>query len=420
MDSPPAQNPQAVAGARGALLALTLLNLLNYVDRYVPSAVKDLFKADLGMTDAQTSYPLTAFVVVYMLASPVFGAMADRWPRRIVIAAGVALWSLATAAAALATGFWSFLVARALVGVGEAAYATLSPGLIADFFAPERRNKALTWFYVAIPVGAAVGFGVGGLLGQHFGWRTAFVAVGLPGLLAAAAVLRLRDPPIGLFETPSADPPPNWPQALRLLRANRPYVVAVAGYVLVTFASGALADWFPTFLARHRGMDMATAGSVVGTGTVIGGLGGTVLGGFAGDWLAKYTRNPYFLLSGATMAVACVLAAVALQVSGKMPILVAITLTQLFLWCYNGPINAVLINSTGANLRARAFALSILAIHLLGDAVSPPIVGFIADVTGNLPGAMAVVPVTLGLGAVVWLAGWKMLPAAPIVPSSAG
>ena len=135
--------PPAVASPSGAVFAvviLTMMNLMNYVDRWVPSVVKDLFKADLKLTDAQTSLPLTGFVIVYMLTSPIFGALADRWPRKVLIAAGVALWSLATGAAALAVGFWTFLLARALVGVGEAAYATLSPALLSDFFPPNRRN----------------------------------------------------------------------------------------------------------------------------------------------------------------------------------------------------------------------------------------------------------------------------------------
>ena len=395
-----------IAGASRALLALTLLNLLNYVDRYVPSAVKDLFKVDLQLTDAQTSWPLTAFVLVYMVSSPVFGSLADKWPRRKVIAFGVALWSLATAAAAMAGNFWTFLLARALVGVGEAAYATLSPAVLADFYAPERRNRALTWFYAAIPVGAAIGFAAGGYLGHHFGWRIAFVAVGLPGLLAAAWVWNLHEPPKIQAEITT---PPSWALALRQLATNRTYVYAVAGYVAVTFASGALADWYPTFLARHRGMDLAQAGTIVGIGTVVGGLAGTLLGGYAGDWLAKRFANPYLLLSGVTMVAAAGLAIVALQVQSATAVLAAIVATQVFLWCYNGPINALIINSVPNSMVPRAFAVSILAIHLLGDAISPPIVGLIADSTGDLPLAMTVVPVTMAVGAMVWLVGCRRI-----------
>ena len=387
------------------------MNLLNYVDRYVPSAVKDLFKQDLGLTDAETSLPLTAFVVVYMLASPVFGTLADRFSRRAVIAAGVALWSLATGAAAFATGFWTFLLARALVGVGEAAYATLAPALLADFFPPERRNRVLTLFYVAIPVGAALGFGVGGVLGQHYGWRVAFIACGFPGLLAAAAVLWVREPARGTFDADGSAPPLRWSDALRALRGNAPYVYAVAGYVLVTFASGALADWMPTWMARLRGMDLAEAGSIVGTGTVIGGLGGTIVGGLLADRLQGRTKNPYFALAAVSMAGATVAVIVGLQVHGKAAILATVVASQFLLWCYNGPINALLVNCVDSRLRTRAFALSILLIHLFGDAISPPIVGALADSTGSLPLAMTVVPVTLAAGALVWGVAWRRLPA---------
>ena len=411
VDSPRPQSPAAIP--RGALYAvgiLTAMNLLNYVDRYVPSAVKDLFKGDLGMSDKQTSLPLTAFVFVYMIASPIFGSLSDRWSRKVLIAAGVALWSLATGAAAFSVGFWSFLAARALVGVGEAAYATLSPSLISDFYPPDRRNRILTIFYVAIPVGAAVGFTVGGMLGQAYGWRVAFMACGFPGLLAAAAVLLVKDPGRGTYDTDKDVRPPAWPDALRILKRNRPYVFAVVGYTLVTFAGGALADWFPTFLHRIRGFSIEQAGSITGTATVVGGLGGTILGGLLGDRMRGRTRQPYLAVSGLSMIAATLFACLGLVVTGKSAIFTCILLAQFFMWFYNGPINSVLVNCVQSALRARAFSLSILCIHLFGDAVSPFIVGAISDGTGNLTLAMTVVPITMIGGAVVWLYAWRRLP----------
>ncbi|MEN9787796.1 MAG: hypothetical protein RLZZ299_3060 [Pseudomonadota bacterium] len=418
-DTVAAPPPVALPGARYAVIVLTAMNLLNYLDRYVPSAVKGMFQADLGLTDAQTSYPLTAFVVVYMLTSPVFGALADRWPRRFLIAGGVALWSLATAGAALATGFWTFLLARALVGVGEAAYATLAPGVLSDVHAPEARNRVLTLFYVAIPVGAALGFGVGGVLGKALGWRAAFLACGLPGLLAALLALRIRDPrenaAAGEALRRGAHPPPpqegsaeppGWPHALRVLRANRTYVVAVAGYTLVTFASGGMADWLPTWLARERGMDLARAGTLVGAVTVLGGLGGTATGGWIAERLKGRDGDPYLATSAFTMIPAALLAAAALLAPGTVAPVVLVGAAQFFLWCYNGPINTLIANSTDADLRARAFSLSILCIHLFGDAISPPILGAVSDATGNLTLALGIVPVALLAGAGVWLRGW--------------
>ena len=407
---PSGERPSAPAGAAFAVVVLTSINLLNYIDRWAPSATKELFKRELHLTDAQTSLPLTAFVVVYMLTSPVFGTLADRWPRRVIIAGAVALWSLATGAGALATGFLSLLFARALVGVGEAAYATLSPSLLSDFYPPEARNRVLTVFYVAIPVGSAIGFAVGGLLGASYGWRVAFLACGLPGLLVAALVLRIREPGRGTFDADAGAPPLSWGQALRSLARNPPYVIAVAGYTAVTFASGAMADWFPAFLARERGMGIGEAGSLIGTSAVVGGLGGTLAGGFLGDRLRGLTRQPYFALSAVSMAVATVLASLALVAESRWAIAALMVSAQFFLWFYNGPVNAILLNSVSVSLRARAFSLSILCIHLFGDAVSPPLVGLAADLTGSLPKAMLAIPVSLAVGTAFWFYGWRRLP----------
>jgi len=397
-------------GARFAVVVLTAMNLLNYIDRYVPSAVKDLFKKDLGFSDIQTSLPLTAFVVVYMLASPVFGELADRWSRKALIAAGVALWSLATAGAALATGFVSFLLARSLVGVGEAAYATISPSLISDFFPAERRNRILTIFYVAIPVGAALGFSLGGWVGNALGWRNAFLICGLPGLLAAGSALLIREPVRGQFDPGPAGALPTWPQALRRLSRTAPYLVAVAGYVAVTWAGGAMADWFPTYLTRYRGMSLAQAGSLTGTATVAGGLLGTFTGGLLADRLRGRTRSPYLALSCLSMIPAAGFAVLAIAAGGKLLIGLGILLAQFFLWFYHGPINAVIVNSVAANMRGRAVSMSILSIHLLGDAISLPIVGAISDRTGNLTVGIGLIPVMLLLGALIWGVGWRRLP----------
>ena len=408
---PTARSQGAAPGARWAIAILTAMNLLNYLDRYVPSAVKDLFKRDLHLSDAQTSLPLTAFVVVYMLASPIFGSLADRGSRKVLIAAGVALWSLATAGAALATGFWTLLGARAMVGVGEAAYATIAPSLIADFYPPARRNRIMTIFYVAIPVGAALGFTLGGLVGGAWGWRAAFLICGLPGLAMAGLTFAIREPGRGRFETGTARVAPGWRTALGALARCRPYVNAVAGYTAVTFAAGGMADWFPTFLSRHRGMDLAEAGSLIGTVTVVGGLAGTAAGGLLADFLKNRTRQPYLALSGLSMIPATFFAALALVVHGKAAVGAMVLLAQFFLWFYNGPINTIIANSVPSAMIARAFSLSILAIHLFGDAISPPIIGAISDATGSLPAAVTLVPVAMGIGAVIWLFGWRRIPA---------
>jgi MFS transporter, Spinster family, sphingosine-1-phosphate transporter len=399
-----------VEGAALAVVILTTMNLLNYIDRWVPSAVKDLFKADLHLTDAETSLPLSAFILVYMVASPIFGTLAEKGPRKLIIAFGVAVWSLATAGAAFADGFTSLLVARSLVGIGEAAYATIAPAIISDFFPAEKRNKIFTIFYVATPVGSAIGFALGGFLGENWGWRTAFLACGLPGLLIALFALAMKDPPRGQFDT-NKEPPPPWGQALAQLARNKQFVLTVAGYTAVTFATGGIADWFPTFLSRDRGMKMDEAGFLVGVVTVVGGLGGTILGGFVADKVKRYTRQGYLAVSGVAMIPAVLLAIVAIYVvRAPMAILGCILFAQIFLWAYNAPVNALLVNSVSAGMRARAFGLSILCIHLFGDVASPPLIGAVNDEIHDLPLSLAMVPLAITIGCIIWIIGWRTLP----------
>ena len=404
-----AEPGRACAGAGMALVVLTGINLVNYLDRFVPSAVKELFKADLRLTDAETSLPFSIFVLVYMIASPVFGALADRWPRKVLIAAGVALWSIATGAAGLASGFGGFLVARALVGVGEAAYGTLGPALLADYHPPAGRNRVMTLFCLAIPIGAALGYGLGAHLGQRFGWRAAFMVCGFPGLLLAALVLLLKEPRSS-SERAAIAAPAGWAETLRSLRSNRAYALAVIGNTAVTFGAGGLADWLPTHLVRARGFDTAGAGRAIGLVTVLGGLLGTWAGGVLADRARRHTRQPYFAVSACSMAIGALLTAVVLA-SARRPIIVGgMFLTHFFLWFFNGPINATLINVTSARHRVRAFAVAILSLHLFGDAISPYLIGLVADVTGRLMLGLALIPFAFAVGALAWAVAWRTLP----------
>ena len=222
----------------------------------------------------------------------------------------------------------------------------------------------------------------------------------------------MREPPRGRYDADAAETPPHWPAAVRLLLKNREYVLAVAGYAAVTFASGALADWFPTFLQRHRGMSIRQSDHYVGLSIVVGGLGGTFVGGLLGDKLKRWTRQPYLALSGWSMALATICGLLALQLTDNTSVVIMLFAAQFFLWFYNGPINALIANSVSSALRARAFAFSILAIHTLGDAISPTIVGFASDRVG-LPHAIQLVPLAMGVGALIWLFAWRRLPDAP-------
>ncbi|HEX3845042.1 MAG TPA: MFS transporter, partial [Steroidobacteraceae bacterium] len=299
------------AGQRTGILALAILsgiNLLNYLDRYVVSALlPDLERAPMHLTDFELGTLMSGFLVVYMLAAPIFGRLGDRGSRPRPIAIGVFLWSLATGISGLARNYAQLLAARAIVGIGEAAYGTIAPSLLADFFGRRTRGRAFAVFNMAIPVGAALGYVVGGVVRQHFGWRAAFYVAGIPGIVLALWILRLPDPPRGVQDEGSPERgndqagrdtgKASWRVYLRLVQ-QAPYTLTVLGYAAYTFALGGLAFWMPTFLERVRGIPAVQASAGFGEIVVLTGFVGTFVGGWLGDYCLRYSKQAYLWMSG--------------------------------------------------------------------------------------------------------------------------
>ena len=391
------------------VLALaTLLNFVNYIDRFILAAVLPRIKSELDLNDFQLGMLANAFLVAYFITSPLFGRLGDRRSRPRLIAAGVFVWSLATAAAGLARSFTQLVVARAGVGVGEAAYATISPALLADFFPAERRGRAFAIFYVAIPVGAAVGFLLGGALERWFGWRAAFLAVGLPGLALAALAATMPEPRAA-GGTRTAGASDTLAVTLRALGRNRRYAGTVIGYAAYTFAIGGLAVWMPTFLERVRGRELASADFFVGAVTAVAGLGGTFVGGYLGDRLTARVREGHLWLSGVSTLLAVWPAWLALTSSSPAMYQAGFFVAELLLFLSTGPINVVIVSAVPADVRAMAMAVSIFVIHALGDAISPPLIGLLADARG-LALAVLIVPAALAVSGAIWtMTAWKKL-----------
>jgi MFS family permease len=411
--------------ARIGLTVLTLINLFNYLDRYVvASLVESLKKAPLNLSDTQLGSLMTGFVLVYMLTSPIFGTLGDRRGRPRLLALGVGIWSAATALGGLARNFAGLFAARATVGVGEAAYGTIAPALLADYFPREKRGRVFAVFFAAIPIGSAAGYVLGGLMDQKFGWRAAFFVAGIPGLLLALLCLGLKDPPRGAQDEQPSDELRPHPGPLpegegvrkayaRLLK-NRPYRLTVLGYAAYTFALGGLAFWAPAFLERIRGMPKAQATVQFGSIVVVTGFIGTFAGGWAGDFFLRRSKEAYLWVSGwATLAAApaALLAFVSPNPAVYMP---AIVVTELLLFASTGPINSAIVNAVAPTERATAVALSILGIHLLGDVPSPPIIGALSDAT-SLGTAFLILPAVIALAGGIWLyaAKRKPVPASP-------
>jgi predicted MFS family arabinose efflux permease len=403
-----------MTAARRLLLLLTGINLVNYMDRYVVAAILEPLGKELHLSDAQLGRLTFVFIAVYMCAAPVFGYLADRFHRPRLVAGGVALWSLATVGAAFVHSYPALLVTRSLVGVGEAAYASLGPAMLADGFPESDRAKTFTWFYLAIPVGSAFGYGLGGLVAGSWGWRASFLVAGLPGLAFALWMAFQADPERGAMDT-ARDEGAHDPYLQRLKRVflNRVWLACTASYVAYTFAMGGLSTWGPTLLQRRFGVSTARAGVVFGGLAVVTGVLGTFLGGWLTDRWQKRWPDAGAGLSGLTLVAAVPVVAFALA-TGSLGAAYALFFVGMFLLFVNtSPVNALTVSSLPASIRATGVALNVLLIHLLGDAISPELVGRRADAlhTSGLAGGDAlaralvlVLPAILLSGLALWWA----------------
>jgi MFS family permease len=393
--------------ARNSLILLLTINLFNYLDRYILAAVEpEIRKAffahdDPSVAMAKTGSLASAFLVTYMLAAPLFGFLADRMSRWVLVGISVAVWSLASGASGLAGTFMVLLITRCFVGIGEAGYGPVAPALISELYPVERRGAKLAWFYMAMPVGSALGYGFGGVVSSHLGWRWPFYLVVIPGLILAAISMRRK-------ETGGADggrvqhAKPTMKDYAAILKIPS-YLLATGGMTAMTFAIGGFSYFMPAYLAEARQVgSLAKVNTVFGAMLAVAGLTATLAGGLLGDYFRRYASGSYFLVSAAGIALSAVF--IVLMVHAPFPLAwVWVFCALFFLFLNTGPANAVLANVTSPNVRATAFALNILIIHALGDVISPPILGAIAGKSWNL--AMYVICGILVLASLLWLWG---------------
>ncbi len=420
---------RAMPGTMPAMALLLGINLFNYIDRQVLAAVEP--QVAQGLLVAQSPHDpdvrakmgllSTAFIISYMLTAPLFGLLAERCSRWLLIAVGVGLWSLASGASGLATSFTMLLVARCFVGIGEGAYGPIAPALICDLYPVAARGRVLSWFYLAIPVGGALGYALGGQAAAanpaHESWRWGFYLVVIPGLLLAFGSLAMREPRRGAAD--HLDSPARRPRLgdYLILVKTPSYVLDTLGMTAMTFSLGALAWWMPDYLQLHAGKFLGLEPvTFFGILTAVAGLLATLAGGITGDLLRKRFPGSYFLVSGLGLwlTVPCILLFMAVPFNAAW---IFIFLAVFFLFFNTGPTNAILANVTHPSIRATGFALNILVIHLLGDAISPPIVGAMADHSRRagvppqnvLDAGFLAVSSLLLVGGALWLWGARYL-----------
>lgn len=385
MGSVPAAKTTSLAARPGATLAvLTGLNALNYLDRFLVAPLLPLIIAGLGLSDRQAGALQSAFILVYAVACPGAGWLGDRYPRLRMAALGVGLWSLATVGSGIVTTFAGLVLARAMVGIGEASYTVITPSILSDHYTANRRARALAIFYAAMPFGIAIGYVLGGQIGARYGWRPAFFVAGGPGLLLACTLLLLQEPVRGRLDGPADAAQRATPlrDFVRLLKQRPSYFVNMGAQTLYTFTMGGLGAWMPTYFVRERHLGVAQAGTLFGALLLAAGFVGTLLGGWIGDRLAPKVRGAHFTFSALTLLASLPFTVLSVVSTNPWIYWSAMGATLFFLFLNQGPLNAAMINVLPGHARARGVGLHTTTIHVFGDACSPFLIGAASDAIG--------------------------------------
>jgi MFS family permease len=435
-----------LSGARPALALLLFINLFNYVDRQVlaavvPSiehsffgagasggsstlqAIQDWCRVHLGFKPelALIGVLSMAFMVLYMIGAPIFGRLAERYSRWVLVGVGVVLWSLASGASGLAATFFGLLLTRCLVGVGEAAYGPVAPTILSDLYPVEHRGRILAWFYMAIPVGSALGYVLGGavaassigdlgtrLLGIHAeSWRWAFFLVVPPGIALGLLSFFMKDPPRGQSDGSAGAAPPRrgWSDYGVLLHTPS-WVYCTLGMTAMTFSIGGIAFWMPYYLAGKPGAP-ASATVIFGAVTCVAGLVATLAGGIIGDRLRARFPGSYFLVSGIAMLAGFPFLLLTLRAPFPT-IWIWLFITCFCLFFNTGPTNTILANVSHPSIRAAGFALNIFVIHAFGDVISPVVIGIVGD-RYDMNRAFILVGAMFAVAGILWLLGVRHL-----------
>lgn len=381
-----------------ALAVLLVIYTCNFIDRSIVNILGQAIKTDLGLSDGQLGLLSgISFAILYSTLGIPIARLAERRNRVAIIAISLALWSAATAACGLATGFATLFLARVCVGIGEAGCSPAAQSLISDYYPPERRATALAIYSLGLPLGMLFGAVAGGWLAQSFGWRAAFAVVGLPGLLLALATwLTVREPPRGAYDPhPASAATPSLAAVVRQLLARPAFIHLLIGVTLAAFGLYGGSTFFVPFLLRGDfGLDLAGAATGYGLFVGIAAALGVALGGVLTDRAGKRDRRMYAAIPGIGFLLAAPLfAAAALQADLAMvAMLVALPLVLQHL--FFGPTYAITHNMVEARMRASATALLFLPATLLGLGFGPPFVGWLSDLiaAGELHGFAAACP----------------------------
>ena len=398
-----------------ALSILTLVYLLNFLDRTLIYILFTPIKKEMAFTDLQLALlGTTSFVIFYTLLGIPFGWLADRTRRKYLIAGGLAFWSLFSGLTGFANSFWTIFLCRVMVGVGEATLGPAALSLLSDYFPPRMRATTQAIYSSGIAIGGGVAYFLGGWIGQNYGWRWAFYLLGFPGLILTIFVLFLKEQPRGRTEVAAVRyTSGDW----KILFKSVPLRYLYLGYALFGLASNNLGIWGPSFFARVHGMNLVLIGALAGIISVAAGVPGTILGGYVSDRFRSMGRGGRMFFS-ACAALFSIPLWLVLLFSNNVALLLTVNFLLLglaLMWL--GPAAADVHDIAGPNLRGLGIGIYFFTVNIVAYGIGSPIIGKLSDWLGvsSNPNLMRysllICPAACALGALLLWRGSSRLKA---------
>ena len=366
------------------LAVLALINFVNFADRQAIPPLVPLIRDEFALTSTQISYLQVSLQAVLALASIPFGFFADRFNRSRIIAGGVIFWSFATIFTSHVHTFAMLLLARAFVGIGEAAYAPAAQSMISGGYPQQDRARAQSIFAAGMLVGGTAGQAIGGLIGQWLGWRAVFYVIGIPGLILSFAILGLAEPSRG----PRSEVVP----LSRLLRVPAFLTLMLSG-VMITFASVAFITWGTDFVVRYKDFSLREAGISLGPALLVSGLLGVLAGGFLADMLQQRFAFGRILTVACGFLLAAPFVLWAITSEEKNQVVGAFFIAGFFMSWYHGPLTAVIHDMMPRRAHASSVGVYMFATQLFGGILGPYVVGRLDDLADLILGLRVAVVV---------------------------
>ncbi|HEV2961747.1 MAG TPA: MFS transporter [Candidatus Angelobacter sp.] len=363
-----------------ALIVLVIVNIMNFYDRNVAGALAEPISREFHLNDTAIGWLGTVFTILYAVIGLPLGQRADRGSRKVLLAAGVAIWGALTACAYFANSFSMLVKTRLGVAVGEAACAPTAASWIGDLFPPHRRAKPLALFMLGVPVGGALAYFLSGVTAQHYGWRIAMIVAAAPAVLIAPVILLLREPRRGASDTHKASTPNSLREVLQVFRIPTFWWIIASG-ALVNFNLYAIGTFLPLFFSRIHHVSLAKSGYATGAVYAVGGIMGGVIAGYLGDFIIRHRSNGRMTAAALATLTAAPLAYFGVQQPlGSLPLaVVLITLAYGCLNMYYGLVYSSIQDVVAPSLRGTIMSIYFCVMYLGGASFGPVITGKLSD-----------------------------------------